>query len=169
MARTIPGGSAASGGRGSRLRVHGRPWQVFCRLLAHCWFASRPGPIWPARRRPFKASIRFGFRSRSLRWHRCCPTSGLGGKPMRRLLLVAVACAVVGSSPLESRGQMGPPDELESLRTELRALRERVEGLESGLVAALQALHAYALPDTMQFASEPVPLDRWDVRERLER
>ena len=88
---------------------------------------------------------------------------------MRRLLLIAVACAVVGSSPVDGRSQTGGTEEVESLRAELRALKERVEGLEGGLVAALQALHVHALPDAMQFASEPVPLDRWDVRERLER
>jgi hypothetical protein len=88
---------------------------------------------------------------------------------MRRFLLVAIACAVVGSTPLAGRGQTSGAEELGSLRTEVRALRERVEGLEKGLISALQALHVYTLPDTMQFASEPVPLDRWDVRERLER
>ena len=88
---------------------------------------------------------------------------------MRRLLLIAVACAVVGSSPVDGRSQTGGTEEVESLRAELRALRERVERLEASLAAALQALHVYVLPETMAFASEPVPLDRWDVREHLER
>jgi hypothetical protein len=88
---------------------------------------------------------------------------------MRRLLVVALAAAVLGSGPVDGRGQTGGPDELESLRSEVRALREHVERLESGLIAARQALHAHAVPDAIQFASEPVPLDRWDVRERLER
>jgi hypothetical protein len=88
---------------------------------------------------------------------------------MRRLVLVAVACAMVGTSPLDSRGEPGRGEELEALRSEVRSLSERVEGLEKGLISALQALHVYALPATLQFASQSVPLDRWDVRERLER
>jgi len=63
----------------------------------------------------------------------------------------------------------GRGGEREELKTEIRALRGRVERLEEGLAASLRALHIYALPATMEFAGERVPFDRWDVGERLER
>lgn len=52
---------------------------------------------------------------------------------------------------------------------EVRALRERVMLLEESLAASLQAFHVYTLPVTIEFGGESVPLDRWDVAERLER
>ncbi len=87
---------------------------------------------------------------------------------MRLPWLIALACAAVVSSSPDSLAQTEATGELEGLRTEVGALRERVERLEASLAVSLQALH-YILPETMEFASEPVPLDRWDVRERLER
>ncbi len=88
---------------------------------------------------------------------------------MRRPLLIALTCAAVVSSESNSLAQTDAAGEPADLRKEVRVLRERVERLEASLAAALQALHVYVLPETMAFASEPVPLDRWDVRERLER
>jgi membrane-bound lytic murein transglycosylase D len=56
-----------------------------------------------------------------------------------------------------------------ALRADVASLRERVDRLEASLAAALRALHAYELPARMEFAGEVVPLERSDVRERLER
>src|SRR5206468_8596178 len=59
--------------------------------------------------------------------------------------------------------------EPEALRAEIRGLQTRVERLEEGLASTLRALHVYELPTPMEFAGHAVPLERWDVRERLER
>src|SRR5262245_38264768 len=90
--------------------------------------AVRP---WP-RFGPFSAP--FGMLPSGVRPDRALGTTvapGPGGEgAMRRFLLAAVACVVVGTHPLDSRGETGPPEELDSLRTEVRSLRERVEDLE---------------------------------------
>jgi membrane-bound lytic murein transglycosylase D len=58
---------------------------------------------------------------------------------------------------------------VQTLRDELEALREQVGGLAAQLASTRPALHTYRLPAEITFAGEPVPLDRWDVAERLER
>lgn len=63
----------------------------------------------------------------------------------------------------------GLGSEVEALKAEIDALQERLQYLEGYLAASLKSVHAYELPPQMQFAGEPVPLDRWDLRERLER
>lgn len=60
-------------------------------------------------------------------------------------------------------------DRVESLSTELEALREQVEALASGLARTRAAMHSHRLPDAIVYAGHAVPLDRWDVAERLER
>jgi membrane-bound lytic murein transglycosylase D len=87
---------------------------------------------------------------------------------MRLPWLIALACAAVLGAASDSPAQTDAAGELERLRAEVGALRERIDRLEASLAVSLQALH-YVLPETMEFAGEPVPLDRWDTRERLER
>ena len=58
--------------------------------------------------------------------------------------------------------------ELEALREEVETLREQVGGLALHLAGTRSALHTYRLPEKITFADETVPLDRWDVAERLE-
>jgi soluble lytic murein transglycosylase-like protein len=94
-------------------------------------------------------------------------------------LLTALALALAGvAAPAPGRAQEAvereeaPPREAgaeAALRAELAALRDRVERLEETLATALRALHAHELPAGLDFAGEPVPLARADVRERLER
>jgi hypothetical protein len=60
-------------------------------------------------------------------------------------------------------------DRVESLVTEVEALREQVEALASGLTQARAAMHSHRLPESIAYAGHTVPLDRWDVAERLER
>ena len=60
-------------------------------------------------------------------------------------------------------------DRVESLVTEVEALREQVESLASGLAQARAAMHSHRLPESIVYAGHTVPLDRWDVAERLER
>ena len=60
-------------------------------------------------------------------------------------------------------------DRIESLVTEVEALREQVESLASGLTRARAAMHSHRLPESIVYAGHTVPLDRWDVAERLER
>jgi soluble lytic murein transglycosylase-like protein len=78
------------------------------------------------------------------------------------LILVAVASGA-------ARPPAAGADDAESARREVRELRERVGALEAGLALALRALNAHEAPAAMEFAAQPVPLDRWDVAERLER
>jgi soluble lytic murein transglycosylase-like protein len=59
--------------------------------------------------------------------------------------------------------------QMEALREELETIREQVSGLAAQLASTRPAIHTYRLPDAITFAGEPVPLDRWDVAERLER
>ncbi len=90
--------------------------------------------------------------------------------------LTCVAGARTEETAVIDSGQAGPAPtadgysgDLEDLRSELRALRERLELLEEGLAASRRTREAYAPPDTVEFAGEAAPLHRWDVRERLER
>lgn len=59
--------------------------------------------------------------------------------------------------------------QVEALTAEVEALREQVAGLAAQVASTRPALHTYRLPDTITFAGAPIPLDRWDVTERLER
>ncbi|MGH7388696.1 MAG: transglycosylase SLT domain-containing protein [Candidatus Rokuibacteriota bacterium] len=60
-------------------------------------------------------------------------------------------------------------DRVETLASELEALREQMEAIAGGLAQARAAMHSHRLPESIVFAGEAVPLDRWDVAERLER
>jgi soluble lytic murein transglycosylase-like protein len=76
----------------------------------------------------------------------------------------------------EATAREGPSEETEDLRAqvqalteELEALREQVAGLAAQVASTRPALHTYRPPDRITFAGETVPIDRWDVAERLER
>lgn len=84
---------------------------------------------------------------------------------MRWTVLVLLAAAVMLGTPPPATAQA---DELEALRMEVAGLRERLQLLEEGL-AARRRRELYAPPETLEAAGEAIPLDRWDVRERLER
>jgi membrane-bound lytic murein transglycosylase D len=58
---------------------------------------------------------------------------------------------------------------VERLTAEIDALRELVTGLAAQVATTRPALHSYRLPATIAFAGTAVPLDRWDIAERLER
>jgi LysM repeat protein len=60
-------------------------------------------------------------------------------------------------------------EEVGALKTEIDGLREWLELLEASLAASRRPRQLYAPPDMVAFAGEVIPLDRWDVRERLER
>jgi hypothetical protein len=63
----------------------------------------------------------------------------------------------------------GLHERIERLTSELEALREQVGALSSTLEQARAGGHSHRLPEVIDFAGEPVPLDRWDNAERLER
>jgi hypothetical protein len=92
-------------------------------------------------------------------------------------LVVPVAC-LAGATTEDpvgvDRGDERPladaaAEELERLTAEIRGLRERLELLEESLAATRRDRQVYPLPDRVEFGGEAIPLDRWDVRERLER
>jgi membrane-bound lytic murein transglycosylase D len=60
-------------------------------------------------------------------------------------------------------------DRVETLAAELEALREQVESFATGLAQARAAMQSHRLPASIAYAGHAVPLDRWDVTERLER
>lgn len=57
----------------------------------------------------------------------------------------------------------------EELADRLRQLEARIEELEEDRLRLTRALLTFEVPAALEFAGEAVPLDRWDVRERLER
>jgi hypothetical protein len=91
--------------------------------------------------------------------------------------VLAAGAAIPAEGPADSRpaglrdGAVEEPGEgrTAAVEAEVRALRARVERLERTLGAALRALHVPELSEDLEFAGQPVPLDRWDVAERLER
>jgi membrane-bound lytic murein transglycosylase D len=83
-------------------------------------------------------------------------------------------------APAPEDAEALPPDEseeadaslreqVETLTAEVEALRELVTDLSAQVARTRPALHSYRLPESMTFAGEAVPLNRWDVAERLER
>ena len=60
-------------------------------------------------------------------------------------------------------------DRVETLSAELEALREQVESIASSLAQTRAGMHSHRLPESIVYAGHTVPLDRWDVAERLER
>ena len=65
-----------------------------------------------------------------------------------------------------SHSQQAEPD---ALADRLRQLEHRVAQLEEDRERLARALLTFTVPEALAFAGEPVPLDRWDARERLER
>lgn len=59
--------------------------------------------------------------------------------------------------------------QVQALTEELEALREQVAALAAQVASTRPALHTFRPPAAMTFAGETVPIDRWDVAERLER
>jgi hypothetical protein len=87
-----------------------------------------------------------------------------------RLASIVVASALLACLSVHVGPAGGEPrGTIDALRAELEALRETVADLEAQLARTRPALHSFRLPETLAFAGQPVPLDRWDVGERLER
>lgn len=86
--------------------------------------------------------------------------------------IAAVALVLLSALPaaaLDPELTAEPPGEETALRMEVEQLRARLERLETAQAAGPRALHAFELPMRLEFAGEVVPLNRWDVAERLER
>jgi len=84
---------------------------------------------------------------------------------MKRRFRLLMAAAVLLVAPLatDSRSDPSPPPSLAEVADPLS------NGRSHGLPARTRPfLSAYRLPDTMTFASAPVPLQVWQVRERVE-
>lgn len=60
-------------------------------------------------------------------------------------------------------------EEMEDLREELEAVRALVSDLAAQVSRARPTLSSFRLPESLTLAGQAVPLDRWDVAERLER
>jgi hypothetical protein len=85
-------------------------------------------------------------------------------------LLAGVSMSLTAAAPVTaSDAETAPTTEATELPGEIASLRLRLERLEAGRSALPRALHAFGLPASLQFAGESVPLNRWDVAERLER
>jgi soluble lytic murein transglycosylase-like protein len=86
--------------------------------------------------------------------------------------LLRATVAALGAVWIVAAGERPPAawaGDVEILRGEVRALRERVDALETDLATARRALQAHDIPAAMEFAGQPVPLASWDVAERAER
>jgi soluble lytic murein transglycosylase-like protein len=81
----------------------------------------------------------------------------------------AVASVLLVCLSLHAAPARGEARTLEALQSEVETLRETVAALQAQLARTRPALHSFRLPADLRFAGQPVPLDRWDVAERLER
>ena len=82
---------------------------------------------------------------------------------MKRLLLFAVALLLIGVTAVLTMCIAQSPDKEDTeLVASLNADELRFDRLD-------QNIHDIELPDSMDFCGEPVPLDRFYVRESLER
>jgi membrane-bound lytic murein transglycosylase D len=80
------------------------------------------------------------------------------------VVLAALAFGLTGAPDRPAQAQArGDAD------AELQALREMVSDLAAQVARMRPDLHSFRLPDTLTFAGQAVPLDQWDVAERLER
>jgi membrane-bound lytic murein transglycosylase D len=83
---------------------------------------------------------------------------------MWRLALLGLAVAVIlGTGVAHAQGADADLDQ------RLRDLEARVAQLEADRERLARALFTFEVPASFVFAGERVPLDRWDVHERLER
>ncbi len=114
--------------------------------------------------------------------------------PIVLMLMILVAVGLAGPVTISQAGTAGDPAEsvpaasedrppsggpeeretgasadLEALRAEVEELRDLVADLVARVARTRPSLHSFRLPETIVFADAPVPLDRWDVAERLER
>lgn len=104
-------------------------------------------------------------------------------RPLRALLLsltlpllLSVPALAAGSPPPANPALITTRDralleQIEKLQKEYEGLNKRLEILEKATKNPPRSLivSTYRLPDKVEFAGQPVPLDRWDVKERLER
>ncbi len=90
--------------------------------------------------------------------------------PILVLVLAAVLVDPVHAGAAEREAPTaGVETEIEALRAEVEALRAMVTDLAAQVSRARPALSSFRLPERLTLAGQPVPLDRWDVGERLER
>ena len=87
----------------------------------------------------------------------------------RQLLwwLVAAAALAALLTMIRIAGAAGTEDG--NLAERLQELEARIRELEEDRQRLTRALLTFEVPAALEFAGEAVPLDRWDVRERLER
>ena len=94
---------------------------------------------------------------------------------MSVLMLLLVLLGGVLSEPARvcadtsREATVGAQAEIEELRQEVEALRGLIADLARQVSRTRPALSSYRLPDSLTFAGQAVPLERWDVAERLER
>lgn len=92
---------------------------------------------------------------------------------MLMTMLMLLAGVLSGPAPARAAGDpeavVGTQAAIEELRQEVEALRELIGDLAGQVSRTRPALSSFRLPDRLAFAGEAVPLERWDVAERLER
>lgn len=89
------------------------------------------------------------------------------------VMLAAVLAGGVGGREAHAGADDQAPSqaqaEIDALREEVEALRGLVSDLAGQVARTRPSLSSFRLPENLTLAGQPVPLDRWDVAERLER
>lgn len=89
---------------------------------------------------------------------------------MIAFLVLALAVALpFGAAYADDEALAGLRAEIESLRSEVESLRELLTDVSGQASTPRPALSSIRLPERIAFAGAAVPLDRWDIVERLER
>lgn len=85
------------------------------------------------------------------------------------LTLGGLALPSAADSPVDDEPAATPQAEITALREDVETLRALVNELAREMSRTRPALSAFRLPRALTLAGEPVPLERSDVAERLER
>ena len=85
----------------------------------------------------------------------------------RWAMFIVLFLSMLAAIAAEAQSPANPPfpDQIQEMREQIQSLQEKVETLES----YLQAIGRFSIPKEVEFCGQKVPIDRWYVREELDK
>ena len=85
----------------------------------------------------------------------------------RWAMFIVLFLSMLAAIAAEAQSPANPPfpDQIQEMREQIQSLQEKVETLEN----YLQAIGHFSIPKEVEFCGQKVPIDRWYVREELDK